>query len=154
MKILKKTPLLIIKEIEGNMSKGVTIVINPTGLVNSVRNKKDGVTFFGNKLKRNDSIINDFCLVMDNEESNHDQLFFIYYKRESNKYYIRAIKESKIQSFPMVLARIDRDFCFKIKQIIKIDCFYFQLIPYWDKIVIVKIDTRDIDSIKKRENDF
>ena len=36
-------------------------------------------------------------------------LFIIYYKKEKNKYYLRAYKEKNIKAFPIVLIKLNSE---------------------------------------------
>jgi len=56
-----------------------------------------------------------------------------------------------VESFPVVLVRIDNQFSLRKKQIIKIDYFFFHLFPFEDRIEINKMDTRDkINPLKEK----
>ena len=88
------------KEIEGEILRNQKLIINAFGLINGARKSRDGIVFFGTKLKKvlwnnfkNDIIINDFVLNLDEDNMTHT--FFIYYKKETNKFYLKLYKEKE-----------------------------------------------------------
>jgi len=151
---IKFAPVLYIEEIEGEILKNQSLTINATGLVNGQRKMKDGVAFFGNKLKNGEEVINDYVFNITDYPENISHIFIIYYKKETNKYYIRAYKEKHSDSFPIVLIRLDNQFPAKKKQIIKIDYYFFHIIPFDDHVEIYKMDTREKNSPTKSKFTF
>jgi len=70
------------------------ITIEPFGMRNSIRQKKDGYTFFGSEKSSSEilkkaSLLNDYILNYDIDDRNYDNIFYIYFKKEKQKYYIR-----------------------------------------------------------------
>jgi hypothetical protein len=72
-------------------------MIDPLGLKNSKRNKKDGYTFFGTDnfnennenwriSKKKIKIINDYCINYDICNDDYENLFFIQFFKCKNKY--------------------------------------------------------------------
>ena len=95
--------------------------INAGGLINGLRNKKDGFTYFGTQVKMNDEVMIDYKIntenlfigKIDNENNGGENangqgifVFLIYYK--SGKYYIRACRDKKDSvSFSLLKVKID-----------------------------------------------
>lgn len=107
-----KLPKLVLKSIIGDAINNETLLISAGGLVNGLRNKRDGITFFGCKdLDEGTNKGIDYELNISN--SNLSQvfssiLFFIYFKREEKKYYIKTYPVSKesTNSIPNVMIQI------------------------------------------------
>ena len=68
------------------------MVINAMGLVNGARKQKDGISFFGNKIKEGEIIINDYALNLENQDINIKHLFIIYYRKGKLLIKIRTFK--------------------------------------------------------------
>lgn len=60
--------------------KNNKLTVNAAGLVGGARKMRDGVAFFGKKLKHGDLIVNDFELDID-YPGNGLYTFIIYYKK-------------------------------------------------------------------------
>jgi hypothetical protein len=151
--IVKIAPLLCLEETEGNLMKDDKLMINASGLVEGARKAKDGVTFFGKNLKCGDIVVNDYVLNIDNTDYQLNHIFFIYYRKESNQYFLRSYKEKNVQnqSYPIVLVRLDKQYPLSKKQIVKIGDIYFQVTPGDDSIEIQEIDAKSPQNKKKHK---
>lgn len=95
------TPLLGLKVISSNtLPQGTTLNINPEGYEHSLRNTKDGVTYFGCKKRdkssgdKSGAIINDVLMrISDPEtaEKHRGRHFEVTYKAETKGYWIRDL---------------------------------------------------------------
>ena len=78
----------------GNLPKGTTFMIKAQGLENSLRDSKDGYTYFGCKRKIDNLIVNDIVIPQKDRElttSQRGRTFMIYYKIESDSYWIKDL---------------------------------------------------------------
>lgn len=78
----------------GNIPKGTSFFIKAQGLENSTRNAKDGYTYFGCKRKSDNVIMNDIVIPLKDREltaSQRGQTFVVYYKIESDSYWIKDL---------------------------------------------------------------
>jgi hypothetical protein len=95
------------------------IEITAKGLKNGIRHSDDGITFFGLEHKYvKDDLTIDFYLNFNEKEylSNvkNPIVFFIYFRRDLEKYYIRSIKEHNEKFY--IFALIDKFYVFICKQ--------------------------------------
>lgn len=69
---------------------------------------KDGVTFFGTQVKVEDKIVNDFLLNIDLSAIKEigAYVFIVYYKKEVNRYFIRACKDKSNSRNTMLLVKL------------------------------------------------
>jgi len=75
-------PTLILEEIEGDILNNDKLVITAQGLVNGERQEKDGIVFFGTKLKKDDKVVNDYVLNLNKDDIECGVFtFIIYYKK-------------------------------------------------------------------------
>lgn len=103
---IKNSSKLILEEINCNLFNGKRIEINASGMING-RNKKDGFSIFGQKKlndSKNSSEVNEYSKInpkndnyfIPDYELNYSKflaypyIFAIYFKKEENKYYIKA----------------------------------------------------------------
>ncbi len=84
---------LILKEISGGIFNGKDIHIDASGIVNGLRGKKDGISYFGTVENINVNIINDYIINYNDEKSL--RLFYIMFQSTSKKYYIKNINSTK-----------------------------------------------------------
>jgi hypothetical protein len=78
----------------GNIQKGTLFLIKPQGLDDSLREKKDGYTYFGCKRKLGNEVINDIVIPLSDKElttTQQGQNFLIYYNIEKNSYWIKDL---------------------------------------------------------------
>ena len=136
---------------EGEIFNNNKLTINANGLINGERKAKDGIAFFGTKLtkvillknSKNGIIVNDFVLSIDNDNLNMLHTFIIYYKKETNKFYLRSYKEKESNSLPLILIKLEKSIIIKKKQIIKIGDSYFILFPQNDKIEVSRLEKNE-----------
>ena len=92
---LVKSASLKLKVINtGNLPKGTLFMIKAQGLENSLRISKDGYTYFGCKRKIDSLIVNDIVIPLKDREltaSQRGRTFVIYYKIESDSYWIKDL---------------------------------------------------------------
>ena len=73
------------------------IEINPYGYVNSKREKKDGITYFGNCLNQDENIYGEIDYLINNDENNDEdngnygKLFMIKFNPDDLNYYIKDL---------------------------------------------------------------
>lgn len=118
----KKRKKLIIEEICGNLFKDKKIEINEEGLINnSIRNKKDGITYFGSNIpSKNDYVLN----MTENTFKYLPTIFKIYFNKEDDKYYIGTDNPGMI-SEAMLFAKIENNLIYKNKILISLGSAYF-----------------------------
>ena len=90
---IKNNMKLILKEISGGIFRNQEIVIDASGIVNSLRNKKDGISYFGPIEKLNGNTINDFVINYNDQKCL--RLFYIMFQPSSKKYFIKNINNTK-----------------------------------------------------------
>ncbi len=113
------------QEVSGGMFDGKEVVINAKGLVSGgLRNKEDGLVFFGFVDKDKNEVVNDFLLKEQVKESkpvlfrtktynpddnlSSSSLFLVYYRRDNQKYYLKPLDKNESSycfvnlSFPYV----------------------------------------------------
>jgi hypothetical protein len=77
-----------------------TLKINAKGLENGLREKEDGIAYFGNNSKdENSNYLNDFILNLEDPKLPNPHLFLIYFRRDLGKYYLENIEENKEKYF-------------------------------------------------------
>lgn len=72
---------------KNDIFKGKTIHIDAAGEQKSLRNKRDGITFFGIMEKKNDTYINDVLLNFESETT-LKRIFAIVYNRKTSNFYL------------------------------------------------------------------
>ena len=80
----------------------------------SPRNKRDGVTYFGPIDKLNNLIINDYIINIKKEQK-FLRLFYIFYHRNTQKYYFVPVNNSKLDKY-LIYLRTDNLVVHYIKQ--------------------------------------
>lgn len=100
-KDIEDNKTLRLEDHEGSLLNGKTLSINAGGLNGSKRQMKDGYTFFGSILKKDNVIINDYIinqqLNSDNNDNstnrNKNSLFAIFFELKTKTYYIKEFNE-------------------------------------------------------------
>ena len=89
------TPLLQLREMEGNMINPEIIKFSHFGMIGGLRNQRDGFAYFGyKKMNSQNRIINDFILNNPNNiNTSTDNLFKIWYS-QGKENTIKKIKRS------------------------------------------------------------
>ena len=97
-KVFSKSKKLILEIMTNNKSceKYIKIEINPFGYINSKRQKKDGITYFGNILGQGDGIEGDIDVEIKNNENYEDdglygRYFMIKFNPDDLNYYIKDL---------------------------------------------------------------
>ena len=97
-KVFSKSKKLILEIMTNNKSceKYITIEITPFGYINSKRQKKDGITYFGTILGQGDDIENDIDVEIKNNENYEDDGFYgrhfmIKFNPDDLNYYIKDL---------------------------------------------------------------
>jgi hypothetical protein len=83
-------------------------------------------------------MLNDFDLNIEFSSAS-SFIFIIYYKKESNKYYLRTFKDKQIPGQWLLMIKIEKDFVLSKKEIFSISDYFFQIITTNDKIEIKKL---------------
>jgi len=111
---IKRAPVLILEDEEGDILQQKKLELNASGLIGANRKMKDGVTFFGTQIKIEDKVVNDFLLNIDyaNVKEIGAYVFIIYYKKEQNKYFLRACKDKSNTKNTMLLVKITDEYVF------------------------------------------
>ena len=96
--VFSKSKKLIIEIMTNNKSceKYIRIEINPFGYINSKRQKKDGITYFGNMLGQGDGIEGDIDVEIKNNENYegddfYGRYFMIKFNPDDLNYYIKDL---------------------------------------------------------------
>jgi len=126
---IRAAPMIVLEEIQGDIFKNNKLMINAGGLVKGERKTNDGIAFFGMKLIKDNKVINDYVLFLENAYNDLAHIFIIYYKKETNKYYLRSYKEKESNSIPLVMIKLESKFIIRKKIIIKANDCYFQIEP-------------------------
>jgi hypothetical protein len=84
---------LILSDFEGDLLEGKILKINAAGLKYSLRNQKDGISFFGinnmNETNKNDFILN-LQKIIFNKNKIIGTIFAIYFQKNENKYFLQS----------------------------------------------------------------
>lgn len=92
-KEIREGPRLNLNIIEGtSLQKGTLLKISPTGLENSLRNKKDGLTFLGSLVKEGEEFTNDF-IIPDTEPGVGKHHLVIRYNVQTKSYCLKDLGE-------------------------------------------------------------
>lgn len=115
---------------EGDILGSKKLEINASGLVGACRGLKDGVTFFGTQIKLDDKIVNDFLLNINNVNLNEigTYVFIIYYRKETNKYCLRACKDKSNTKNTMLLIKLTNEYILNFREVISIGDVYLKII--------------------------
>jgi hypothetical protein len=132
-----------IEDSQGQILNGQKLIINASGLEGGLRKKSDGVTFFGLKMYKNQDtnsisnsnissnpIINDVILNYKGNTIEKDHLFYIFFKRNQQKYYIRNSDEEKKNDKTLIYLKITDLFEVKTKKFFFMGESLFYLEPY------------------------
>ena len=98
-RVFGKSQKLILEIMCNNIinDKYHAIEINPYGYVNSKREKKDGITYFGNCLNQDENIYGEIDYLINNDENNDEdngnygKLFMIKFNPDDLNYYIKDL---------------------------------------------------------------
>ena len=133
-------PTVILEEIEGNILNNKLLLINAQGLVNGERKEKDGIAFFGTSLKKDDKIVNDFVLNISNDDSELGLFtFLIFYKKENNKYYLRAYRDKQnVGILSKVIIKIENEIVIVTNELIAIGDKYFLINIIDERVLEIK----------------
>ena len=159
----KNKTTLTIYDITGNLLNKDILQVGPFGLVNSIRKKKNGITFFGflssssksqnEKDSDSDNLI-DFALnssILDEfKEKIPNPLFAINYNSELNDYYFNYCKKKDIKLPSLILIKLDKSFIITKKEVINISSFYFEIEAESNKITITKMESNTQGTIKEK----
>lgn len=89
-------PRIQIIEESGNLLKDNEININAKGLLSESYKRQNGIVLFGDDKKDEDGkMINDAFLNISDKEHKESTIFMIYYRRDSEKYFIKMVEKSK-----------------------------------------------------------
>jgi hypothetical protein len=69
-------------------------------------------------------------------------VFIIYFKKESNTYYLRSYREKTINGVSLVMVKLGIDYFIKKKEIFYIGDIYFQLECFNDRMDITKLGSK------------
>jgi hypothetical protein len=98
------------------------LFVKPTGLIDSVRNFKDGYVFFGSKYKLDQVIVNDFKIPTKDKyksKSVEGRHFMVFYKLETESYWIKDLNKG-----PGVFIKLDYPLVMKDGMVVNIgNCF-------------------------------
>ena len=84
---------LILSDFEGDLLEGKKIIINISGMENSLRKQNDGITYFG--IKNNcevkcDFILNMQTIIFNSQKKIIQNIFAIFFEKNENKYYFQS----------------------------------------------------------------
>ena len=149
---INKSPILILKEIEGKILNGEEIKINAGGMING-RNKKDGVTVFSksNNNNNNKNFKPDFELNYE-ERLNYPYIFAIFYQRENKNYSIRSYS-GKNSDKRLLYIKLNENYNLPLKQkeLISAGNIVFQISPLENnKIEIVNLSKKESNQETKK----
>ena len=148
------SPILIIKDEEGDILNGKEIKINAGGMING-RGKKDGVTIFSKINNSNNENNNKFKVDFDLnnvEKINYPYVFVIYFQKESKNYYIRAYS-GKNSDNRLLYIKLSNNYNLPLKQkeIISAGNIIFQITPIENnKIEIIDLSKKHSDNESKK----
>lgn len=102
-KEIEQNKRLRIQDHEGELLNGNTLTVNAGGLDGGRRQMRDGYTFFGSLLKKDNCIINDYIVnnhpghdenYKNDRNTNANRLFVIFFELKTQTYYIRGLKDN------------------------------------------------------------
>ena len=150
---IKSSPILLIKDEEGNILNGKEIKINAGGMING-RGKKDGVTIFSkiNIDNNNDNKFKGDFNLNYNENINYPYIFAIYYQRESKNYSIKAYSGKNSDNRLLYIKLSDNyNLPLKQKEIISAGNIIFQITPIENnKIEIIDLSQKNSEHESKK----
>jgi hypothetical protein len=94
---VQENPKLELKELEGSIMDGKTVAINAAGIIpNGLRGARDGYSYFGYTKTKNNIIINDYILNMQNPLGVANPIAFkVYFDKPSKNYFLAPGSDSK-----------------------------------------------------------
>lgn len=69
-------------------------------------------------------------------------VFIIYFKKETNRYYLRAHRDKVKNGISILMVKLDIHYILKKKEIFSIGDLYFQLQCYTDRIEVTKLASK------------
>ena len=107
---IELAPKLIISEInQSNLFNGKIIYINASGCNEGLRQKRDGMTFFGLNEYEKDEIVNDIIINLE-KDIKLTKLFVIYYDRKRAHYYIQNLNNDVKENKFLMYIKIYNDY--------------------------------------------
>ena len=149
---------LSLKTIFGEAFNGETVSILPSGVVGSIRNKRDSITYFG--IRNSDNTIDklvDYEINISNSANNSNIsmlysaiVFLIYFKKEEMKYYIKAYNGSHINDggLPNIILQIKEPYYIKTKELLMLNDCYFQIKVEDYSLEITQLSSRYSNEVK------
>ena len=108
---IELAPKLILSEINNsNLFNGKNIHIDASGCHEGLRQKRDGMTFFGLNETEKDEIVNDIIINL-YKDIKLTKLFVIYYDRKRAHYYIQNLNSEIKENKFLMYVRIYSDYC-------------------------------------------
>jgi hypothetical protein len=126
---IKAARKLVLSDEIGDFLFKKIATINAAGLENGLRNKRDGYSFFGEKEKLGDNIVNDFLVNYKMEGANHHTLFYIVFRRISQKYYIKNGEDTSKNDKSLIYVKLDPKYEIKMKKFFFIGDSLFYVEP-------------------------
>lgn len=142
---------LSLSTIFGDLFKGETLLISASGLRNSLRNERDGITYFGIKDKQTNklsSLVDYEINITSNSLSQvySSIVFIIYFNSHESKYYLKAYKDSQSnkskESLPNLIVQIKDPYYINNKELLMLNDCYFQLKPSEKRLDIIQLPSR------------
>ncbi len=75
-------------------------------------------------------------------------IFIIYYKKETNRFYIRTYRDKLSPSLSLVLIKLDSKYFIRKKEILAIGDIYFQLQVLPEYLEIIKLSSKSSQETK------
>ena len=108
---IELAPKLILSEVNNsNLFNGKIIHIDASGCHEGLRQKRDGMTFFGLNETEKDEIVNDIIINL-YKDIKLTKLFVIYYDRKRAHYYIQNLNSEIKENKFLMYVRIYSDYC-------------------------------------------
>ena len=130
------------------------LTITAAGLDRGLRHVRDGYTFFGENESYDNCIINDYLVNMPPEYKGkcNKRLFVIFFERQSEKFFFRALKESEM----FVYVKINKNYAISKKKYFQIGNIIFHVEPYINSGIKISIHNNEIkhNSKSKYEEHF
>jgi hypothetical protein len=142
---------LFLEEESGDVLRNNKLKINAGGLIGGMRKMKDGVAIFG-KMNTAAEVNSDFELNLDESFKNNSgpYVFLIYYKKETNCYYIRGYREKANSISELILIKLNQHCELPLvkKEIIAMGDHYFHVNPTSE----CRLEIQNLGSSKELSN--
>lgn len=133
------------------------LFVNPYGIVNSERKKKDGIVFFGIKTKENSNCKENLIdynlnenLLKDFIDKIPNPLFAIYYSAEYNDYFFNNCQKQGSNFYPsIILHKLDKPLILKKTETITLGTIIFEIKTDKNNITITKLETEGQTQLKE-----